>query len=97
MPDDISEMRDSKIGCNRRNDQPGKKSANDPETFPTPVFYFFIRHVKTSGSKAAYKMENNAYDSIHILKCFRMEAIEIKIEVSGLLPIMYCHAPKYHI
>jgi hypothetical protein len=45
--------------------QPGKQAADDPETLPAPAFYFFIRHVKTTGSETAYEMENNTEDNTH--------------------------------
>jgi len=32
-----------------------------------PSFYFFIGHVKTSGSKTTYEMKNNAEYDLHAL------------------------------
>jgi hypothetical protein len=48
VSDDLREMRDREPCRERRDDQPGEQTADDPIAFPGPVSHLFIGDVKTA-------------------------------------------------
>ena len=66
--DDPGKIRYSEPGGNWRNDQPGKKAAYYPKTFPGPAFYFFVGNIKTARREAANKVENDTKYYLHGLR-----------------------------
>ena len=65
ISDDIGKAGYSEPRRQRRHDEPGKQPAHDPETFPGPALYLFVRYIKTSRGKAPDEVEYDAEDDLH--------------------------------